>query len=223
MVLSVPWEKYMGCIYVKENKDHLQIFQDCWFSGVTIKIQCITSSHSQEADTDDQQGTLTYEEFSVFYRMMSLRRDLFLLMMAYSDRKDHLTTEELANFLRNEQKVRGNTSRGAPELLINPRLYEVVPSYLLSFVRHLTPFVSAVCPEECAPLRQSITPEIGLFHACPLLVPFSFSLLVFLPFMSDALFSLIHSNTQIFHQAVFTLSPAPLLYCSQIVLLVCHG
>lgn len=66
------------------------------------------SSPSQEADTDDQQGTLTYEEFSVFYKMMSLRRDLFLLMMAYSDRKDHLTAEELANFLRNEQKVRSH-------------------------------------------------------------------------------------------------------------------
>lgn len=67
----------------------------------------VDTSSSQEADTDDQQGTLTYEEFSVFYKMMSLRRDLFLLMMAYSDRKDHLTAEELANFLRNEQKVRG--------------------------------------------------------------------------------------------------------------------
>ncbi|KAM6960546.1 LOW QUALITY PROTEIN: 1-phosphatidylinositol 4,5-bisphosphate phosphodiesterase eta-1 [Aplochiton taeniatus] len=59
----------------------------------------------QEADTDDQQGTLTYEEFAVFYKMMSLRRDLFLLLMGYSDRKDHLTAEELANFLRNEQKM----------------------------------------------------------------------------------------------------------------------
>ncbi|XP_053177429.1 1-phosphatidylinositol 4,5-bisphosphate phosphodiesterase eta-1 [Scomber japonicus] len=59
----------------------------------------------QEADTDNQQGTLTYDEFSVFYRMMSLRRDLFLLMIAYSDRKDHLTAEELANFLHNEQKM----------------------------------------------------------------------------------------------------------------------
>lgn len=116
----------MGCIHVKESKDQWQIFQYCWFLGVTVKIQRIASSPSQEADTDDQQGTLTYEEFSVFYRMMSLRRDLFLLMMAYSDRKDHLTAEELANFLRNEQKVRGNTSigsgqRGAPELLVNPR------------------------------------------------------------------------------------------------------
>lgn len=71
----------------------------------------ITLSSSQEADTDDQQGTLTYEEFSVFYKMMSLRRDLYLLMMAYSDRKDHLTAEELVNFLHNEQKVRQSNSQ----------------------------------------------------------------------------------------------------------------
>lgn len=73
----------------------------------SVNVWHITSS--QEADTDDQQGTLTYEEFSVFYKMMSLRRDLFLLMMAYSDRKDHLTADELANFLRNEQKVRDDS------------------------------------------------------------------------------------------------------------------
>ncbi|XP_008423282.1 1-phosphatidylinositol 4,5-bisphosphate phosphodiesterase eta-1 isoform X5 [Poecilia reticulata] len=70
----------------------------------------------QEADTDDHQGTLTYEEFSVFYKMMSLRRDLFLLMMAYSDRKDHLTVEELANFLRNEQKMTNVTSEYVAEI-----------------------------------------------------------------------------------------------------------
>uniref|UniRef100_A0A8B9GXE6 Phosphoinositide phospholipase C n=1 Tax=Astyanax mexicanus TaxID=7994 RepID=A0A8B9GXE6_ASTMX len=56
----------------------------------------------QEADTDDQQGTLTFDEFSVFYRMMSLRRDLFLLLMCFSEKKDHLTAEELGftNFMR---------------------------------------------------------------------------------------------------------------------------
>uniref|UniRef100_A0A3B3QUP1 Phosphoinositide phospholipase C n=1 Tax=Paramormyrops kingsleyae TaxID=1676925 RepID=A0A3B3QUP1_9TELE len=59
----------------------------------------------QEADTDDQQGTLTYEEFNVFYKMMSLRRDLYLLMMAYSDKKEYLTAEELGNFLQVEQKM----------------------------------------------------------------------------------------------------------------------
>ncbi|XP_068572495.1 1-phosphatidylinositol 4,5-bisphosphate phosphodiesterase eta-1 [Cebidichthys violaceus] len=71
----------------------------------------------QEADTDDQQGTLTYEEFSVFYKMMSLRRDLFLLMMAYSDRKDHLTADELANFLRNEQKMANVTPEYVAEIM----------------------------------------------------------------------------------------------------------
>ncbi|XP_052007992.1 1-phosphatidylinositol 4,5-bisphosphate phosphodiesterase eta-1 [Xyrauchen texanus] len=59
----------------------------------------------QEADTDDQQGTLTFEEFTVFYKMMSLRRDLFLLLMCFSEKKDHLTAEEFGNFLRVEQKM----------------------------------------------------------------------------------------------------------------------
>ncbi|XP_072320269.1 1-phosphatidylinositol 4,5-bisphosphate phosphodiesterase eta-1-like isoform X2 [Eucyclogobius newberryi] len=71
----------------------------------------------QEADTDDQQGTLTYEEFSVFYKMMSMRRDLFLLMMAYSERKDHLNTEELATFLHNEQKMTNVTPEYAAEII----------------------------------------------------------------------------------------------------------
>uniref|UniRef100_A0A8C2C9H3 Phosphoinositide phospholipase C n=1 Tax=Cyprinus carpio TaxID=7962 RepID=A0A8C2C9H3_CYPCA len=59
----------------------------------------------QEADTDDQQGTLTFEEFTVFYKMMSLRRDLYLLLMCFSEKKDHLTAEELGNFLHVEQKM----------------------------------------------------------------------------------------------------------------------
>ncbi|XP_072248413.1 1-phosphatidylinositol 4,5-bisphosphate phosphodiesterase eta-1 isoform X2 [Leuresthes tenuis] len=71
----------------------------------------------QEADTDDHQGTLTYEEFSVFYKMMSLRRDLFLLMMAYSDRKDYLTAEDLANLLRIEQKMTTVTAENAAEII----------------------------------------------------------------------------------------------------------
>ncbi|MBN3324626.1 PLCH1 phosphodiesterase, partial [Atractosteus spatula] len=64
----------------------------------------------QEADTDEQQGTLTFEEFCVFYKMMSLRRDLFLLFMCFSDKKDHLTVEDLANFLRTEQKMNNVTT-----------------------------------------------------------------------------------------------------------------
>ncbi|NXA06960.1 PLCH1 phosphodiesterase, partial [Sapayoa aenigma] len=63
----------------------------------------------QEADTDENQGTLNFEEFSVFYKMMSLRRDLYLLLLSYSDKKDHLTAEELAQFLRVEQKMNNVT------------------------------------------------------------------------------------------------------------------
>lgn len=37
--------------------------------------------------------------------MMSLRRDLYLLLLSYSDKKDHLTVEELSQFLKVEQKV----------------------------------------------------------------------------------------------------------------------
>lgn len=67
----------------------------------------------QEADTDENRGTLTLEEFCVFYRMMSLRRDLYMLLLSHSDRKDHLTAEELAQFLRVEQKVDpGEGARG---------------------------------------------------------------------------------------------------------------
>ncbi|NXE95348.1 PLCH1 phosphodiesterase, partial [Menura novaehollandiae] len=63
----------------------------------------------QEADTDENQGTLNFEEFSVFYKMMSLRRDLYLLLLSYSDKKDHLTAEELAHFLKVEQKMNNVT------------------------------------------------------------------------------------------------------------------
>ncbi|NXS99758.1 PLCH1 phosphodiesterase, partial [Jacana jacana] len=63
----------------------------------------------QEADTDENQGTLNFEEFSVFYKMMSLRRDLYLLLLSYSDKKDHLTVEEFAQFLKVEQKMNNVT------------------------------------------------------------------------------------------------------------------
>lgn len=59
----------------------------------------------QEADTDDQQGTLGFEEFCAFYKMMSTRRDLYLLMLTYSDHKDHLDAADLQRFLELEQKV----------------------------------------------------------------------------------------------------------------------
>ncbi|XP_041801825.1 1-phosphatidylinositol 4,5-bisphosphate phosphodiesterase eta-2a [Chelmon rostratus] len=59
----------------------------------------------KEADTDDNQGTLGFEEFCSFYKMMSTRRDLYLLMLTYSNLKDHLDTDDLARFLETEQKM----------------------------------------------------------------------------------------------------------------------
>lgn len=38
--------------------------------------------------------------------MMSTRRDLYLLMLTYSNLKDHIDTDDLARFLETEQKVR---------------------------------------------------------------------------------------------------------------------
>lgn len=37
--------------------------------------------------------------------MMSTRRDLYLLMLAYSEHKDHLDAADLQRFLEVEQKV----------------------------------------------------------------------------------------------------------------------
>ncbi|XP_060690142.1 1-phosphatidylinositol 4,5-bisphosphate phosphodiesterase eta-1 [Hemiscyllium ocellatum] len=76
----------------------------------------------QEADTDENQGTLNLEEFSVFYKMMSLRRDLFLLVKFYSDRKDYLTVEELSQFLKSEQKMTNVTLEYCMEII---RKFEV--------------------------------------------------------------------------------------------------
>ncbi|XP_033012283.1 1-phosphatidylinositol 4,5-bisphosphate phosphodiesterase eta-2 isoform X3 [Lacerta agilis] len=59
----------------------------------------------KEADTDDNQGTLDFEEFCAFYKMMSTRRDLYLLMLTYSNHKDYLDVDDLKRFLDTEQKM----------------------------------------------------------------------------------------------------------------------
>ncbi|CAM9747120.1 unnamed protein product [Lampetra fluviatilis] len=59
----------------------------------------------QEADTDTDKGTLTFEEFCALYQKMSTRRDLYLILLRYSNRKDHLTVDELQRFLQIEQQM----------------------------------------------------------------------------------------------------------------------
>lgn len=61
----------------------------------------------QDADTDENQGSLAFEEFCTFYKMISTRRDLYLIMISYSNQKEVMDLHDLARFLENEQKVQG--------------------------------------------------------------------------------------------------------------------
>ncbi|XP_006885882.1 PREDICTED: 1-phosphatidylinositol 4,5-bisphosphate phosphodiesterase eta-2 [Elephantulus edwardii] len=71
----------------------------------------------KEADTDDQQGTLDFEEFCAFYKVMSTRRDLYLLLLAYSNHKDHLDAADLQRFLEVEQKMTGVTLESCRDII----------------------------------------------------------------------------------------------------------
>ncbi|KAM4743489.1 1-phosphatidylinositol 4,5-bisphosphate phosphodiesterase eta-1 isoform 2-T2 [Anableps anableps] len=114
----------------------------------------------QEADTDDHQGTLTYEEFSVFYKMMSLRRDLFLLMMAYSDRKDHLTAEELANFLHNEQKMTNVTSEYVAEIIDKFEVSEENKQRAVLGIEGFTSFMRSPTCDIFNPLHHEVNQDM---------------------------------------------------------------
>ncbi|XP_067329042.1 1-phosphatidylinositol 4,5-bisphosphate phosphodiesterase eta-2 isoform X2 [Anolis sagrei] len=71
----------------------------------------------KEADTDDNQGTLDFEEFCAFYKMMSTRRDLYLLMLTYSNHKDYLDVDDLRRFLDAEQKMSDVTKDHCLEII----------------------------------------------------------------------------------------------------------
>ncbi|KAG5838711.1 hypothetical protein ANANG_G00226480 [Anguilla anguilla] len=71
----------------------------------------------KEADTDENQGTLGFEEFCTFYKMMSTRRDLYLLMLTYSNHKDHMDTDNLIRFLEVEQKMTNVTKEHCLEIV----------------------------------------------------------------------------------------------------------
>uniref|UniRef100_A0A673HW22 Phosphoinositide phospholipase C n=1 Tax=Sinocyclocheilus rhinocerous TaxID=307959 RepID=A0A673HW22_9TELE len=74
--------------------------------------------HSQEADTDENQGSLTFEEFCTFYKLISTRRDLYLLMITYSNHKEHMDLNDLQRFLENEQKM-VNVTKDYCKMIIN--------------------------------------------------------------------------------------------------------
>lgn len=74
----------------------------CW----EIYSLCNKTLLLQEADTDEIQGSLGFDEFCSFYKMISTRRDLYLIMISYSNQKEVLDLHDLARFLENEQKVK---------------------------------------------------------------------------------------------------------------------
>nr|XP_020453626.1 1-phosphatidylinositol 4,5-bisphosphate phosphodiesterase eta-2-like [Monopterus albus] len=72
----------------------------------------------QEADTDENQGSLGFEEFCSFYKMISTRRDLYLIMISYSNQKEVMDLHDLACFLENEQKMQGLTREHLVDIVV---------------------------------------------------------------------------------------------------------
>uniref|UniRef100_A0A8C3V254 Phosphoinositide phospholipase C n=1 Tax=Catharus ustulatus TaxID=91951 RepID=A0A8C3V254_CATUS len=110
----------------------------------------------QEADTDENQGTLNFEEFSVFYKMMSLRRDLYLLLLSYSDKKDHLTVEELAQFLRVEQKMNNVTPEYCLDIIQKFEVSEENKKQNVLGIEGFTSFMRSPACEVSNPLHGQV-------------------------------------------------------------------
>uniref|UniRef100_A0A803VBD2 Phosphoinositide phospholipase C n=1 Tax=Ficedula albicollis TaxID=59894 RepID=A0A803VBD2_FICAL len=110
----------------------------------------------QEADTDENQGTLNFEEFSVFYKMMSLRRDLYLLLLSYSDKKDHLTVEELAQFLRVEQKMNNVTPEYCLDIIQKFEVSEENKKQNVLGIEGFTSFMRSPACEVSNPLHRHV-------------------------------------------------------------------
>ncbi|XP_029947375.1 1-phosphatidylinositol 4,5-bisphosphate phosphodiesterase eta-2 [Salarias fasciatus] len=72
----------------------------------------------QEADTDENQGSLGFEEFCSFYKMISTRRDLYLILISYSNQKEVMDLHDLARFLEAEQKMRGLTREHLIDIIV---------------------------------------------------------------------------------------------------------
>ncbi|XP_040889441.1 1-phosphatidylinositol 4,5-bisphosphate phosphodiesterase eta-2 [Toxotes jaculatrix] len=93
----------------------------------------------QEADTDENQGSLGFEEFCSFYKMISTRRDLYLIMISYSNQKEVLDLHDLARFLENEQKMRGLTKEHLVDIVAK---FEPCPENLQRMVLGIDGFTN---------------------------------------------------------------------------------
>ncbi|XP_061146728.1 1-phosphatidylinositol 4,5-bisphosphate phosphodiesterase eta-2 [Syngnathus typhle] len=93
----------------------------------------------QEADTDENQGSLGFEEFCSFYKMISTRRDLYLIMISYSNQKEVMDLHDLARFLENEQKMRGLAREHLTEIVTK---FEPCPNNLQRLVLGIDGFTN---------------------------------------------------------------------------------
>ncbi|KAL7842977.1 hypothetical protein AOLI_G00244890 [Acnodon oligacanthus] len=103
--------------------------------------------HHIEADTDDNQGCLAFEEFCNFYKMISTRLDLYLIMLTYSHRKEHMDITDLIRFLESEQKASKTHSTNTG----NSEMVNVSREYCQMIVNQFEP-----CPENRAQLVLGI-------------------------------------------------------------------
>ncbi|XP_072111456.1 1-phosphatidylinositol 4,5-bisphosphate phosphodiesterase eta-1 isoform X2 [Mobula birostris] len=114
----------------------------------------------QEADTGENKGKLNLEEFSVFYKMMSLRRDLFLLVKAYSNKKDHLTVEEFAHFLKSEQKMYNVTIEYCIDIIRKFEVSEAKKQQNLLGVEGFTNFMRSPACDIFNPLHSEVNQDM---------------------------------------------------------------
>ncbi|CAL8338939.1 unnamed protein product [Lota lota] len=91
------------------------------------------------ADTDENQGSLGFEEFCSFYKMMSTRRDLYLIMISYSNHKEVMDLNDLARFLEIEQKMMGVTREHLVEIVAH---FEPCPENLQHMVLGIDGFTN---------------------------------------------------------------------------------
>ncbi|XP_078139568.1 1-phosphatidylinositol 4,5-bisphosphate phosphodiesterase eta-2 [Centroberyx gerrardi] len=93
----------------------------------------------QQADTDENQGSLGFDEFCSFYKMISTRRDLYLIMISYSNQKEFMDLNDLARYMENEQKMGGITREHLVEIVAQ---FEPCPENLQRMVLGIDGFTN---------------------------------------------------------------------------------
>ncbi|KAJ7998489.1 hypothetical protein DPEC_G00205460 [Dallia pectoralis] len=111
----------------------------------------------QKADTDDNQGLLAFEEFCTFYKMMSTRRGLYLIMLSCSNNKEFMDLNDIVHFMENEQKMLGVTREYCMDIISQ---FEPCPQNLHNLVLGIDGFTNYMR----SPAGDIFNPEHHLVH-----------------------------------------------------------